>query len=213
MVALAPSEPRKGPVMLRGPLIGHIGKQVSDTDDEDKLESHASDATSRGGFIHGHRLISFASRHHSTVGSSPDSALTNRDSEPGQLNLPCGAVVRQGGKLQIAMAPKVSHRKMVEPDHREFLSGFIRLHILHHAAQEPLVGFWMIEELRRHGYEMSPGTIYPLLHGLQKRGYLSVEVRREGRRAWREYSATKKGKKALAAAKRKLRELFHELIE
>jgi len=111
------------------------------------------------------------------------------------------------------MPRKVSHRKTVELDHREFLSGFIRLHILHHSAQKPLVGFWMIEELRRHGYELSPGTIYPLLHGLQKRGYLSVEVKRDGRRAWREYSATKEGKKALAAAKRKLRELFHELIE
>jgi DNA-binding PadR family transcriptional regulator len=119
----------------------------------------------------------------------------------------------EGCKLPVAMPRKVSPRKTVEPDHREFLSGFIRLHILHHAAQEPLVGFWMIEELRRHGYEMSPGTIYPLLHGLQKRGYLTVEVKREGRRAWREYSATKEGKKALAAAKRKLRELFHELIE
>jgi PadR family transcriptional regulator, regulatory protein PadR len=75
------------------------------------------------------------------------------------------------------------------------------------------VGFWMIEERRRHGYEISPGTIYPLLHGLQKRGYLSVQVKREGRRSWHEYSATKEGKKALAAAKKKLRELFHDLIE
>jgi PadR family transcriptional regulator len=49
-----------------------------------------------------------------------------------------------------------------------------------HAAREALVGFWMIEELRRHGYEMSPGTIYPLLHSLEKKGYLSVEVKREG---------------------------------
>ena len=90
-----------------------------------------------------------------------------------------------------------------KPDHREFVSGFIRLHILYHAVQEPLVGFRMIEELRRHGYEMSPGTIYPLLHSLQKKGYLSVEVKREGKRAWREYSATKEGKKVLTAAKRK----------
>jgi PadR family transcriptional regulator PadR len=58
-----------------------------------------------------------------------------------------------------------------------------------------------------------PGTIYPLLHSLEKKGYLSVEVKREGRRAWREYSATKGGSKVLVAAKRKLRELFHELIE
>ena len=125
------------------------------------------------------------------------------------------SVVGQDNQLRIArMRRQASPRKPSrEPDHREFVSGFIRLHILHHAAQEPLVGFWMIEELRRHGYEMSPGTIYPLLHSLHKKGYLSVEVKREGRRAWREYSATKEGKKVLTAAKRKLRELFHELIE
>ena len=111
------------------------------------------------------------------------------------------------------MRRKAVHRKLKESDHREFVSGFIRLHILHHAAQEPSVGFWMIEELRSHGCEMSPGTIYPLLHSLQKKGYLSVEVKRDGRRSWREYSATKEGKRVLSAAKRKLRELFHELIE
>ena len=75
-----------------------------------------------------------------------------------------GCVVSQDHELRIArMRRKTLHKKPKEPDHREFVSGFIRLHILHHAAQEPLVGFWMIEELRRHGYEMSPGTIYPLL--------------------------------------------------
>jgi PadR family transcriptional regulator PadR len=125
-----------------------------------------------------------------------------------------GSVLSEDHELRIArMRREALRRKPKEPDHREFVSGFIRLHILHHAAQEPLVGFWMIEELRRHGYEMSPGTIYPLLHSLQKKGYLSVEVKREGRRHWREYSATKEGKKVLIAAKRKLRELFHELIE
>ena len=56
-------------------------------------------------------------------------------------------------------------------------------------------------------------TSLTLLHSLQKKGYLSVELKREGKRAWREYSATKEGKKVLAAAKRKLRELFHELMQ
>src|ERR1700722_8536784 len=121
-----------------------------------------------------------------------------------------GSVLSEERELRIArMRREALRRKPKEPDDR----GFVRLHILHHAAQEPLVGFWMIEELRRHGYEMSPGTIYPLLHSLQKKGYLSVEVKREGRRAWREYSATKEGKRVLNASKRKLRELFHELIE
>ena len=125
-----------------------------------------------------------------------------------------GSVLSEDHELRIArMRREALSRQPKEPDPREFVSGFIRLHILHQAAQEPLGGFRMIEELRRHGYEMSPGTIYPLLHSLQKKGYLSVEVKREGRRSWREYSATKEGKRVLSAAKRKLRELFHELIE
>jgi DNA-binding PadR family transcriptional regulator len=100
-----------------------------------------------------------------------------------------------------------------EQQDREWLSGFIRLHILHHATKEPLVGHWMIEELRRHGYRLSPGTLYPMLRGMEEKGYLRSVEKRSGRRFWREYRATASGRKALAAAKAKLRELFHELIE
>jgi len=95
----------------------------------------------------------------------------------------------------------------------DLLSGFIRLHVLHHAAQGPLVGFWMMEELRRHGYRLSAGTLYPLLHGLEGRGWLRSAPKREGRRSWREYRATPAGVRALAAAKDKLQELFHEFME
>ena len=124
------------------------------------------------------------------------------------------STVSQDYELRIArMRRKTLYRKHKEPDHREFVSGFIRLHILHHATQEPLVGFWMIEELRRHGYEMSPGTIYPLLIACKRKAIFPSKSKREGRRSWREYSATKEGKRVLSAAKRKLRELFHELIE
>jgi len=45
---------------------------------------------------------------------------------------------------------------------RDLYSGLIRLHILHHAVEGPLFGLWMAEELRRHGYEISAGTLYPL---------------------------------------------------
>ncbi len=100
-----------------------------------------------------------------------------------------------------------------EGHYQEWLSGFIRLHILHHAAREPLVGHWMIEELRHHGYRLSPGTLYPMLRGLEEKGLLRSTGKREGRRFWREYRATAAGRKQLAAAKTKLRELFHELIE
>ena len=95
----------------------------------------------------------------------------------------------------------------------DLLTGFIRLHILHHASQEPVVGFWMMQELGRHGYRVSAGTLYPMLHGLERRGYLRSTPQRAGRRSWREYRATPAGRQALAGAKEKLRELFHELIE
>jgi len=106
--------------------------------------------------------------------------------------------------------PKSAKKKTGEP---ELLTGFVRLHVLHHAAKEPLVGCWMMEELRRHGYQLSAGTLYPLLHGLERRGWLRSVPKREGRRSWREYRATAAGRRALTAAKIKLQELFHELME
>jgi PadR family transcriptional regulator PadR len=55
-------------------------------------------------------------------------------------------------------------------DDRDLYSGLIRLHVLHHAAEEPIFGLGMLEELARHGYRISPGTLYPILHGLEKKG-------------------------------------------
>ena len=98
-------------------------------------------------------------------------------------------------------------------DDRDLYSGLIRLHILHHAAEEPIFGLGMAEELRRHGYRISPGTLYPLLHGLEKKGYLRASEQRNGKSLRKVYRATPLGRKALAAAKVKLRELFSELIE
>ena len=97
--------------------------------------------------------------------------------------------------------------------HQELLSGFIRLHILHHAVEEDVHGQWMIAELARHGYRLSPGTLYPMLHALERRGYLVSRTERLGRTQRRLYRATPLGAEALAAARRKLGELFHELVE
>jgi len=98
-------------------------------------------------------------------------------------------------------------------EHQKLLSGFVRLHILHHAAEGPLYGAWMTEELARHGYRISPGTLYPMLHTLERDGYLSSREAKENGRVVRVYRATAKGKKALNTAKDRIRELFHELIE
>ncbi len=95
---------------------------------------------------------------------------------------------------------------------RELYVGLIRLHLLHHAAEGPLYGLSMIEELARHGYRLSPGTLYPILHGLEKKGYLRSTQRRLGRTARRMYRMTPSGRRALNAAKRKVRELFGEMF-
>ena len=51
-------------------------------------------------------------------------------------------------------------------DDKDLYSGLIRLHVLHHANQEPIFGVGIIEKLARHGYRLSLGALYPLLHGL-----------------------------------------------
>jgi PadR family transcriptional regulator, regulatory protein PadR len=96
---------------------------------------------------------------------------------------------------------------------RDLYSGLIRLHVLHHAAEGPVFGLGMIEELARHGYKISPGSLYPLLQGLERKGYLKSTEQRNGKSLRRVYRATALGRKALAASKSKVRELFHELID
>jgi DNA-binding PadR family transcriptional regulator len=92
-------------------------------------------------------------------------------------------------------------------------TGLIRLHILHHASQEPIFGLGMIEELARHGYRLSPGTLYPIMHGLEKKGLLRSKEQQVGGNIRRVYSATPSGRKALDSAKERVRELFGELFE
>jgi PadR family transcriptional regulator len=98
-------------------------------------------------------------------------------------------------------------------DDRYLYAGLIRLHVLHHAVKEPVYGLAMIEELARHGYRLSAGTLYPILHGLEERGYLTSTEERSGSVARRVYRATPLGENALAATKLKVRELFGELFE
>lgn len=95
---------------------------------------------------------------------------------------------------------------------REFQRGAVRLHILHHAAEEEIHGAWMTEELARHGYQISPGTLYPTLHRLEGDGLLTSEQRVVDGRARRVYRATEAGKQALAEDRKALAELAREVL-
>jgi DNA-binding PadR family transcriptional regulator len=93
-----------------------------------------------------------------------------------------------------------------------FFGGFVRMHVLYHAVKEPVFGVEMMEELARHGYEVGPGTLYPILHQLEEAGYLSVHTEVVGGKRRKYYRTTPDGEKALEQAKAKLRELVKEVL-
>ena len=95
----------------------------------------------------------------------------------------------------------------------ELYSGLIRLHILRHASQEGVFGLGVIEELARHGYKLSVGTLYPLLHGMEKKGLLRSHEFLEAGKIRRVYKSTPQGRKALSMAREKVRQLFGALFK
>lgn len=99
------------------------------------------------------------------------------------------------------------------PRSQELYIGLVRLHVLHHAAAEPIFGHGMAQELGRHGYHISSGTIYPLLHGMERRGWLRSERRLVNGRHRKFYRATDAGCTALRQARKQVRELFEEMCE
>lgn len=95
---------------------------------------------------------------------------------------------------------------------REFQRGAVRLHILHHAAEQEIHGAWMTQELAHHGYQISPGTLYPTLHRLEADGLLASNQKVVNGRTRRVYRATKAGRAALAEDRAALAELAREVL-
>ncbi|HXK11186.1 MAG TPA: PadR family transcriptional regulator [Vicinamibacteria bacterium] len=96
---------------------------------------------------------------------------------------------------------------------REFLLAFWKVHVLHHAGEGSVVGQWMMRELRQHGYEVSPGTLYPLLARMEGRGWVRSKVDPNGgRRARKEYTLTRQGRSVLALLRRHVAELHREVV-
>ena len=95
---------------------------------------------------------------------------------------------------------------------RDFIRGAIRLHILHHAAEEEIHGAWMTRELASHGYDISPGTLYPTLHRLESEGLLTSRQHLVEGRTRRLYRATEAGRRVLDQDRAALRELAREVL-
>jgi len=99
---------------------------------------------------------------------------------------------------------------MTDPVVREFLLAFWKIHILHHAEQDGVYGHWMLEELRRHGYRLSPGTLYPLLARMERRGWLRSTEPKNARDA-RVYRITRDGATVLNRLRVSIGELKNEV--
>lgn len=94
---------------------------------------------------------------------------------------------------------------------RKLFLGFIQIHILHHAKKHPIYGAWMVDELKEHGYKMSSGTLYPILHSLESDGLLMKEDRNIEGKIRKYYTITEKGDETLIEARKKAHELFKEI--
>jgi PadR family transcriptional regulator, regulatory protein PadR len=95
---------------------------------------------------------------------------------------------------------------------RDFFLGFIKIHILHHAAHAPVFGLALIRELARHGYNVSPGTVYPILHEFEHAGYLARQDRVVRGKVRKYYRITPLGRQALVEARMKIAELVAEVL-
>jgi PadR family transcriptional regulator PadR len=103
---------------------------------------------------------------------------------------------------------------MVDPKlvNREILLSFWKVHVLHHAAEGEVIGNWMLEELRHHGYDVSPGTLYPMLKRMETNGWLSSTVNPAlGPKAPRSYKIMPAGREVLKIVRKQLRELGVEV--
>lgn len=91
---------------------------------------------------------------------------------------------------------------------REILLSFWKVHILHHAAEQAVWGQWIAEELRRHGYAISPGTLYPLLQRMEEHGWLQSKTIAHRK----EYRLTKAGARILKLLREQITELYREVV-
>jgi DNA-binding PadR family transcriptional regulator len=124
----------------------------------------------------------------------------NRDGNGGEN--PCQRA-RTDGKMTSPASQKVL---------RDAFIGFMRVHVLHHAAKEPIYGLEMIDELKRHGYAIGPGTLYPLLHSLERAGLLRSKVKLVAGKNRKYYRTTRSGDALLVKLRVQIRELVHEVV-
>jgi PadR family transcriptional regulator PadR len=96
--------------------------------------------------------------------------------------------------------------------HRDFLQGMVKLFILHQASLGPVYGNKLSKALRSLDYQISPGSLYPLLHTLENSGLLHSRIRVSKGRLRKYYQLTEQGHLCLAGLRQELGELVQTVI-
>jgi DNA-binding PadR family transcriptional regulator len=96
---------------------------------------------------------------------------------------------------------------------RDLELAFVKIHILHHAEKEEVFGVGLMEELARHGYEISAGTLYPTLAKLEKGGYVTCQACTVDHKQRKYYRITPEGSALLERMRNKIKELYQEVIK
>lgn len=91
--------------------------------------------------------------------------------------------------------------KRHQAEYQDLYVGLVRLHVLHAASRQPIFGLGMLHDLADLGYRLGPGTMYPLLHSMERRGWLKAKAALVEGRQRKVYAATRAGKAALAEAR------------
>ena len=103
----------------------------------------------------------------------------------------------------------VSHKNHIC---RSFLQGMVELFVLQRAEKEPVYGVSLHKALHDLGYDISPGSLYPLLHSLEKKRLLRCHIHEVGGRIRKYYELTKEGRSCLAEVRQHLAGLVEEII-
>lgn len=108
-----------------------------------------------------------------------------------------------------------ARRERLHPQRRivqSFFHGMLRLFVLQQAAHEPVYGGALAKALRRHGYEISPGSLYPLLHSLEHERLVRRRSRMVRGRERKYYELTALGRACLEAVRSDLTGLVRGLV-
>lgn len=83
---------------------------------------------------------------------------------------------------------------------KSLLTGSMTMLVLKLLSEKDMYGYEMIDTLRKKSqnvFELKAGTLYPLLHGLEEKGMLTVYEQEFLGKTRKYYSITKEGKKLL----------------